>query len=207
VCIGGGPAGLYLAISAKLRDADHDIIAVERDPGGATYGWGVVYWDDLLDVLFRNDRGEKLKREHGIKLSRIQDVAGARIISGSLRVEQGRAVDKIVKQFDGLQRAPLVIDRGRSLRQDCWCTLQAFFPSSLFSFILIRREVEQGLLWPGAKPPYLTGCRRSGRFALSATGDTAKVLVRFRGSGPTRWPGRSGPDRWSARPTRAAVGR
>jgi 2-polyprenyl-6-methoxyphenol hydroxylase-like FAD-dependent oxidoreductase len=56
VCIGGGPAGLYFAISAKLRDAGHDIIVVERDPGGATYGWGVVYWDDLLDVLFRNDR-------------------------------------------------------------------------------------------------------------------------------------------------------
>ena len=56
VCIGGGPAGLYFAISAKLRDAGHDITVVERDPAGATYGWGVVYWDDLLDVLFRNDR-------------------------------------------------------------------------------------------------------------------------------------------------------
>src|ERR687884_495395 len=56
VCIGGGPAGLYFAISAKLRDAGHDITVMERDPAGATYGWGVVYWDDLLDVLFRNDR-------------------------------------------------------------------------------------------------------------------------------------------------------
>jgi 2-polyprenyl-6-methoxyphenol hydroxylase-like FAD-dependent oxidoreductase len=55
VCIGGGPAGLYFAISAKLRDAGHDITVIERDPPGATYGWGVVYWDDLLDVLFRND--------------------------------------------------------------------------------------------------------------------------------------------------------
>lgn len=55
VCIGGGPAGLYFAISAKLRDAGHDITVIERDPPGATYGWGVVYWDDLLDMLFRND--------------------------------------------------------------------------------------------------------------------------------------------------------
>ena len=55
VCIGGGPAGLYFAISAKLRDAGHDITVIERDPPGATYGWGVVYWDDLLDILFRND--------------------------------------------------------------------------------------------------------------------------------------------------------
>jgi 2-polyprenyl-6-methoxyphenol hydroxylase-like FAD-dependent oxidoreductase len=51
VCIGGGPAGLYFAISAKLRDAGHDITVVERDPADATYGWGVVYWDDLLDIL------------------------------------------------------------------------------------------------------------------------------------------------------------
>ncbi|MDQ3764314.1 MAG: FAD-dependent monooxygenase [Actinomycetota bacterium] len=55
VCIGGGPAGLYFAISAKIRDAGHEITVLERDPAGATYGWGVVYWDELLDMLFRND--------------------------------------------------------------------------------------------------------------------------------------------------------
>ncbi|MFR9728884.1 FAD-dependent monooxygenase [Saccharopolyspora sp. MS10] len=54
-CVGAGPAGLYFAISAKLRDAGHDITVIERDPPGATYGWGVVYWDDLLDALFAND--------------------------------------------------------------------------------------------------------------------------------------------------------
>jgi anthraniloyl-CoA monooxygenase len=55
LCIGGGPAGLYFAISAKRRDAAHDITVIERDPPGATYGWGVVYWDNLLDMLFSND--------------------------------------------------------------------------------------------------------------------------------------------------------
>ncbi|MFE2586311.1 FAD-dependent monooxygenase [Streptomyces sp. NPDC059378] len=55
VCVGAGPAGLYLAISAKLRDAGHEITVYDRDPPAATYGWGVVYWDDLLDVLYRND--------------------------------------------------------------------------------------------------------------------------------------------------------
>jgi 2-polyprenyl-6-methoxyphenol hydroxylase-like FAD-dependent oxidoreductase len=55
VCVGGGPAGLYFAISAKRRDAGHDVTVIERDPPGATYGWGVVYWDNLLDILFRND--------------------------------------------------------------------------------------------------------------------------------------------------------
>jgi anthraniloyl-CoA monooxygenase len=55
VCVGGGPAGLYFAISAKLRDPGHQIIVLERDPPMATYGWGVVYWDPLLDMLYRND--------------------------------------------------------------------------------------------------------------------------------------------------------
>jgi anthraniloyl-CoA monooxygenase len=55
LCVGGGPAGLYFAISAKLRDAGHDITIIERDPPGATYGWGVVCQDNLLDKLYRND--------------------------------------------------------------------------------------------------------------------------------------------------------
>jgi anthraniloyl-CoA monooxygenase len=55
VCVGGGPAALYFAISMKVRDAGHDITVLERDPRGCTYGWGVVYWDDLLDLLYGND--------------------------------------------------------------------------------------------------------------------------------------------------------
>jgi anthraniloyl-CoA monooxygenase len=54
-CVGGGPAALYFAISAKRRDAGLDIAVYERNPEGATYGWGVVYWDNLLDLLYRND--------------------------------------------------------------------------------------------------------------------------------------------------------
>jgi anthraniloyl-CoA monooxygenase len=55
VCVGGGIAGLYFATSVKLRDKDHDIIVVERNPAGVTYGWGVVFWGDLLDNLYNND--------------------------------------------------------------------------------------------------------------------------------------------------------
>lgn len=55
VCVGGGPAGLYFAISAKLRRRDHDITVIERNPAGVTFGWGVGYWDDVLDSLYRND--------------------------------------------------------------------------------------------------------------------------------------------------------
>jgi anthraniloyl-CoA monooxygenase len=55
VCIGGGPAGLYFAILAKLSNGNHHVTVVERNPAGVTYGWGVVFWDDLLDDLYRND--------------------------------------------------------------------------------------------------------------------------------------------------------
>src|SRR5688572_4221467 len=54
-CIGGGPAGLYFAVLAKLADPAHEITVRERNPAGVTYGWGVVFWDDLLDDLFRYD--------------------------------------------------------------------------------------------------------------------------------------------------------
>jgi len=55
VCVGGGPAGLYFAISAKLRNRDHDITVIERNPAGVTYGWGVTFSHPLLDSLYRND--------------------------------------------------------------------------------------------------------------------------------------------------------
>ena len=55
VCVGGGPAGLYFAISAKLRNPGHDITVIERNRAGVTYGWGVTFSDPLLDTLYRND--------------------------------------------------------------------------------------------------------------------------------------------------------
>ena len=54
-CVGGGPAGLYLAILMKRRDPGHDVTVLERNPAGVTYGWGVVFWDDLLEGLRAND--------------------------------------------------------------------------------------------------------------------------------------------------------
>lgn len=55
VCAGGGPAGLYLAILLRLAGAGHEVTVLERDPAGVTYGWGVVFWDDLLQALHRAD--------------------------------------------------------------------------------------------------------------------------------------------------------
>ena len=53
--IGGGPAGLYFAISMKLRDPGHSIEVFERNPPDVTFGWGVVFSDQTVENLMAND--------------------------------------------------------------------------------------------------------------------------------------------------------
>jgi 2-polyprenyl-6-methoxyphenol hydroxylase-like FAD-dependent oxidoreductase len=54
-CVGGGPSGLYFAILMKVHDPDPDVVVHERNPPGLTYGWGVVFWDDLVEQLEAGD--------------------------------------------------------------------------------------------------------------------------------------------------------
>ena len=54
-CLGGGPAGLYFAISMKLRDPSHDVTVIERNRADDTFGWGVVLSDETLANLHAND--------------------------------------------------------------------------------------------------------------------------------------------------------
>jgi anthraniloyl-CoA monooxygenase len=54
-CLGGGPAGLYFAISMKLRDPEHDITVIERNSADDTFGWGVVLSNETLNNLAAND--------------------------------------------------------------------------------------------------------------------------------------------------------
>jgi anthraniloyl-CoA monooxygenase len=54
-CLGGGPAGLYFAISMKLRDASHNITVFERNRPDDTFGWGVVFSDETFDNITAND--------------------------------------------------------------------------------------------------------------------------------------------------------
>jgi anthraniloyl-CoA monooxygenase len=54
-CLGGGPAGLYFAISMKLRDPAHEIDLFERNRADSTFGWGVVFSDQTVENLMAND--------------------------------------------------------------------------------------------------------------------------------------------------------
>jgi anthraniloyl-CoA monooxygenase len=54
-CLGGGPAGLYFAISMKLRDPAHEIDLFERNRPDDTFGWGVVFSDRTVENLMAND--------------------------------------------------------------------------------------------------------------------------------------------------------
>jgi len=54
-CVGGGPAGLYFAISMKLRNPSHDVTVYERNRAGDTFGWGVVFSDQTMEHLQAND--------------------------------------------------------------------------------------------------------------------------------------------------------
>jgi 2-polyprenyl-6-methoxyphenol hydroxylase-like FAD-dependent oxidoreductase len=49
--VGGGPGGLFFALLAKRARPDAEVLVVERDPEGATYGWGVVFSDSAIAAL------------------------------------------------------------------------------------------------------------------------------------------------------------
>ncbi len=54
--IGGGPAGLYLALLLKKANAAHAVTVLERNRPDDTFGWGVVFSDQTLENLCRADR-------------------------------------------------------------------------------------------------------------------------------------------------------
>ncbi len=51
VCVGGGPAGLYLAILLKLADERHEVRVLERNRPDDTFGFGVVFSDQTMENL------------------------------------------------------------------------------------------------------------------------------------------------------------
>jgi anthraniloyl-CoA monooxygenase len=53
--IGGGPAGLYFALLMKRHGVAREVTVYERNPPGATFGWGVVFSGRTLRNLREAD--------------------------------------------------------------------------------------------------------------------------------------------------------
>ncbi|WP_370251530.1 bifunctional salicylyl-CoA 5-hydroxylase/oxidoreductase [Nioella sp.] len=84
ICLGGGPAGLYFAISMKLRDPSHEVTVLERNRANDTFGWGVVLSDDALSRMETNDpKSTQAIRDHFAYWDDIAVVHdGVRTVSG-----------------------------------------------------------------------------------------------------------------------------
>lgn len=107
---GGGPAGLYFAISTKLRQPDAEITVFERNKPDDTFGWGVVLSDDALENLTANDpvSAEKIRD----KFAYWDDIA---VVHGGVRTVSGG------HGFAGIGRKAMLIilqERARELGID-----------------------------------------------------------------------------------------
>ena len=56
VSVGGGPAGLYLAILMKQADARHEVTVLERNRPDDTFGFGVVFSDATMGTFADADQ-------------------------------------------------------------------------------------------------------------------------------------------------------
>ncbi len=131
VCVGGGPAGLYLAILLRKADPGIEVEVFERNRLGDAYGFGVVFSDETLDHFQEADPVSyqaltgTFRRWGEIEVSHF---SGRRIVSGGhgfaaasrkalLEILAGRAVElgaevhfsAEVRALDDLPPADLVV--------------------------------------------------------------------------------------------------
>jgi 2-polyprenyl-6-methoxyphenol hydroxylase-like FAD-dependent oxidoreductase len=104
--IGGGPAGLFFAYLMGRADAGHDIRVYERDPEGATYGWGLVFSDVALSFV----------REIAPEV--YDSITGGQVVFDDMEiVHKGQHVTLAGNTFHRLSRIDLLTALHRHCRQ------------------------------------------------------------------------------------------
>lgn len=106
-CVGGGPAGLYFALSMKLRDPGHDITVLERNTADSTQGWGVTLGRNLLEELHRCD-SESARDIHQAAFSQfdqVVDIHGRQVLypgGGGYGISRQRLLNILACRAQGL---------------------------------------------------------------------------------------------------------
>lgn len=88
---------------------------------------------------------EKLHRERGMKLTRVQDVAGARVVVRGTRIDQDEAVASIVAVFAGAAKPPQIRDRRSKPSAGYRAVHVIVFPGNLPVEVQVRTELQH--LW------------------------------------------------------------
>lgn len=83
-CLGGGPGGLYFAISMKLRNPSAEVVVFERNRPDDTFGWGVVLSDQTLENLAHNDpvSAQAIRNHFAYWDDLAIKIRGERVVSG-----------------------------------------------------------------------------------------------------------------------------
>ena len=74
LCVGGGPAGLYLALLLKKADPRHEIRVVERNRPYDTFGWGVVFSDNTMGNLEAADPERRTLHDQARVRPRVREI-------------------------------------------------------------------------------------------------------------------------------------
>ncbi|HLV90869.1 MAG TPA: FAD-dependent monooxygenase, partial [Acidimicrobiia bacterium] len=83
--VGGGPAGLYLAILLRKQRPDYQVTVWERNTPADAYGFGVVFSDETLDHFAEADPESFRQLAAGFRSwgeIEVRHFSGRRIVSG-----------------------------------------------------------------------------------------------------------------------------
>ncbi len=79
--IGGGPGGLYFSLLVKKHLPQHEVHVLERNRGGETFGWGVVFSDETLgNFLDADELTHQRIREEFVHWDAIDTTFGGRTL-------------------------------------------------------------------------------------------------------------------------------